>query len=457
MSNQQSDHRPAPSADPLDLTIEHLRPLLDHGEISPVALTEAAIQRIDAGNEELFAFADVYRDTALDRARAAEDRLATGAPVSPLDGVPVAVKSLIDVAGRRCEAGSRVLEGHTAVRDAAVVNALERAGAIIVGATTMDEFALTTVGPARSPIDPRRTAGGSSGGSGAAVRAGMCFAALGTDTGGSIRVPATCCGVVGLKPTYGLLPLEGVVPLAWSLDHVGPLARTVGDVRVMFDVLLAGAAGGTAAAPSAGTGLAGRTIAVPDDEYLAVLAPSIAEQFAATLQALRDAGAELRTVELPAQDGVKAVHWPVLSGEMAAYHRRRFGQAEGRYAPPLRDGLTAGDTVSKEEYVAAQRQRPAIRAHLDGILAGVDAIALPTMAIEPPLVGQDTVDLAGQPEDATAAMVRLTSLANHTGHPAVSVPPGTTSAERMFGVQLIGRYYDEHHLLDVAGAVEALR
>ncbi|TDB88626.1 amidase [Actinomadura sp. KC216] len=444
-------------------TISRLRDRYDAGEITPVDAVEAALGSIerDVGDDGLRAFAHLRAERARQDAEAAARRLAAGARLSPLDGVPVAVKSMVAMAGMPQDAGSRVLAGQYADRDASLVSALKEAGAVIVGTTSMDEFALTTLGPARNPFDRTRTAGGSSGGSAAAVRSGMCFAAIGTDTGGSIRIPAACCAVVGLKPTYGLLPTDGIIPLAWSLDHAGPIGRTVADVADMFGVLLSGVNGsGSAGFGADGSGpvagLGGTRIGIPSDEYLSVVEPHLLADFRAAIAAAADAGAEVLRIELPDQEEVKGVHWPVLSAEMAAYHLRRFGASENRYNAPMRDGIAAGATVTTEEYLTAQRGRPVLRAKVDAALSGVDVIALPTMAIDPPEMGRTEVDLGGRPEDAVAAMVRLTSLANHTGHPAISVPPGTAPAGRPAGVQLIGRHYDEQRLLSVAAGLESL-
>ncbi|WP_242904378.1 amidase [Actinomadura terrae] len=436
----------------LDAPIRELRARYADGAVSPAEVVEMALDRV--ARDPLSAIAHVRADEARAEAARASERHAAGAPLGPLDGVPVAVKAMIAIAGMPQDAGSRVLAGAIAPEDASVVAALRRAGAVIVASTTQDEFALTTLGPARNPFDPARTAGGSSGGSAAAVRAGMCFAALGTDTGGSVRIPAACCAVVGLKPTYGLLPTEGIVPLAWSLDHAGPIGRTVADVALTLDALLAGS-GDTGSGDPAH--LPGRRIGVPTDDYLSVVDPHLCDDFTTALGAARAAGAELVTVDLPDQEDVKAVHWPVLSAEMAAYHRRRFGEPDDRYGTAMRDGILAGAGVKTADYLAAQRGRLVLRSRLDEILTGVDAIALPTMAIDPPPLGRTEVDLAGAPEDAVAAMVRLTSLANHTGHPAVSVPVGTVAPGRPSGVQLIAPHYGERDLLSLAAALEALR
>ncbi|WUI02712.1 amidase [Spirillospora sp. NBC_00431] len=446
-------------------TIRELRDQYAAGEATPVDAVEAALGLIerDGGDAGLRAFAHLRAAEAREEAADAARRLAAGTPLGPLDGVPIAVKSMVAMAGMPQDAGSRVLEGRYPDRDATLVGALKEAGAVIVGTTTMDEFALTTLGPARNPFDRTRTAGGSSGGSAAAVRAGMCFAAIGTDTGGSVRIPAACCAVVGLKPTYGLLPTDGIIPLAWSLDHAGPIGRTVADVAAMFGVLLSGVTGNAPAGPGPGVngpvpaaGVAGMRIGIPSDEYLSVADPHLLADFRTALAAAADAGAEVLRIELPDQEQVKSVHWPVLSAEMAAYHLRRFGASEDRYAAPMKDGISAGATVTTEEYMTAQRGRPALRAKVDAALTGVDVIALPTMAVDPPELGRTEVDLDGRPEDAVAAMVRLTSLANHTGHPAISVPPGTAPANRPAGIQLIGRHYDEQRLLSVAAGLEAL-
>ncbi|WP_028921505.1 amidase [Pseudonocardia acaciae] len=442
-------------SDQLDLLLSPIRTVrrrLDAGELSPVELTRAALDRIEAVNPHLGAFTHVAAEQALASAQASERRLARGEGLGPLDGIPVGVKDLVATEGMPLEAGSDVLAGHVADRDAAAVTSLRRAGAVILGKVSLDEFALTTVGPARNPLDDDLMAGGSSGGSAVAVAAGMCFAAIGTDTGGSVRVPAECCAVTGLKPTQGLLPTEGVIPLAPSLDHVGTLARTVDDTALFLEALLPARPVGL---DVTGGGEAARRsrIGIPAD--LTGYDPDVQARFLAAIDRASSQGAAITRVELPDLQVLKGAHWAILAAEIADYHLARFGPDEKRYGQPMLDAIAAGAAVSVAEYLDAQETRGALRRQVDGLFADVDILALPTMVIDPPRYGQASVRVAGVDDDPTAAMVRGTSLFNHTGHPALSVPPATSPRDRPAGIQLVAPHLAERRLLTVAHLFES--
>ncbi|WP_418062508.1 amidase [Pimelobacter simplex] len=427
---------------------------LASGTTTAVALTEDVLARIERRNPALGAFTHVAAASARAQAAAADERQARGERLGPLDGVPVAVKDLVDVAGLPTEAGSPILAGHRAERDAPVVAALRRSGAVLLGKTATDEFALTAVGAAtRNPLDEALLTGGSSGGSAAAVAAGLCFAAIGTDTGGSVRIPAACCGIAGLKPTQALLPTDGVFPLAPSLDHVGVLARTVDDLTLFLEALLPAAPAGieTAAATAP-------LLAVPGD--LGDCAPEVREKFAAALDAAVARGARITERGLPDLDRLREAHWTLLAAEVAAVHRQRFGPDERRYGPALRDALDAGDRVTSDAYLHAQAVRGEVRRAVDAALAGADALVLPTLALDVPPAGTTTARVNGADGaaevDLTAALVRLTSLFNHSGHPALSVPvPGAGPGGLPFGLQLVGRHFAEEELLAVARGFES--
>jgi aspartyl-tRNA(Asn)/glutamyl-tRNA(Gln) amidotransferase subunit A len=430
-------------------------------KLSPVELTEASLDRIERLDARLGAFTTVCAEEALRASRVAERELANGGPRSPLHGIPIAVKDLVEIAGLPLEAGSGAMRGFVASRDAPIVTRLKEAGAIIVGKTSLDEFALTTLGPAKNPLDERRSPGGSSGGSGAAVAAGMCLAAIGTDSGGSIRIPAACCGIVGLKPTYGRVPKRGVVALAWSLDHIGPMARHVADAAAMLQVI----AGhdpedwSTAElpvpsyAPTAST-LEGIRVGVPQETYLESVHPPILAAFEQTLEVLSELGAQRVSVELPSVDIQKDVHYVVLIAELAAYHLR-LGTKLSDYGEAVRVGIDIGSKITAHDYLSAQRVRGRIAEGVSAALREADVVALPTMAFEAPLIGQHTVELAGRQEEVVAAMVRFTSTFNHTGHPAAAIPAGTTESGLPASLQLVARRFDEPLLLEVAAVVEA--
>lgn len=271
-----------------------------------------------------------------------------------------------------------MLAGNTARRDAAVVASLRAAGAVVVGKAALDEFALTTVGPARNPLDESLSPGGSSGGSASAVRAGMCFAAIGTDTGGSVRVPAYCCAITGLKPTHGLLPTDGVIPLAPPSTTSAPWPAPPRTRRCSWNPCF----------PCAPKGFRPRTpdqasyrIGIPDD--LSGYQPAVRERFTAVVDRAWRHGARISPLRFPDLDEVKAAHWTILSSELSAYHRHRFGEDEDRYDRPMRDAIAAGALVSTEQYLDAQRTRGELRRQVDALFAGMDLLAVPTMTVEP--------------------------------------------------------------------------
>lgn len=459
-----TSHDPGPGSPKLDspsldndvllAPIARVRDLLDRQEVSPVELVEAALDRIARRNPELNAFSSVAGEEALAQAHASAHRIAHNQQLGPLDGIVVAVKDNVAVAGMPMECGSAVLRGNVATEDASCVVALRQAGAVIIGKTTLDEFTLTTVGPARNPLDTSLTPGGSSGGSGVAVQAGMCFAAIGTDTGGSVRIPAECCAVTGLKPTQGLLRTDGVLPLAASLDHLGVLARTTEDTACFLEALLPGRPSGI----GLGIGLGDHPntrrhrIGIPND--LSLVDEPVRARFLAAVERAAQQGTEVTEVTLPDLDQIKSAHWTILSSEIATYHLRRFGRDEDRYLEPMRDTIAGGATVTTAEYLAAQESRGLMRRTVDELLADLDALALPTLAITVPAHDAERVQIGGSYDDVTAAMVRLTSLFNHSGHPAISVPPATAPRDQPSGIQLVAPHYHERPLLGLASAFE---
>lgn len=436
----------------LDAPITAARAALDDGTVSALELTRAALARIDARNDHLEALSHVAHDSALAAAAAADERRSAGRPLGLLDGIPIAVKDLLAVDGMPLEAGSAKLRGDVARGDAAVVSRLKRAGAVIVGKASLDEFALTTIGPARNPVDDEHAVGGSSGGSAAAVAAGFAFAAIGTDTGGSVRIPAECTATVGFKPTHGLLAAEGVIGLAPSLDHLGVLARTVDDARILFEAMLFAGDSGPRPEPVEAARTSPWRFGVPRE--LGAYADGVVARFEEATGQLVAQGVELVEVELPAFDELGRTHWAILAGEIAAYHHAKYGDASDGYGRPMLDTIAGGASISVADYLAAQRHRGELRRRVDGLLADVDVLALPTMIVEPGVYGEQTLRVAGVDEDATAAMVRGTSLFNHTGHPALSVPPAGRSVPAPAGVQLVARHFDEATLLAAAALVE---
>jgi aspartyl-tRNA(Asn)/glutamyl-tRNA(Gln) amidotransferase subunit A len=452
--------------DLLALSISDVSRMIANREVSPVELTRASLERIDQQNPSLGAFTTTLPDMAVQAAREAEREIAAGRYRGSLHGVPIGVKDLLAIAGVPLTAGSPILGGYRAEEDATVVAKLKQSGAIVVGMTGLDEFAFTTTGTqTKNPLDQSRSPGGSSGGSAAAVAAKMCFGAIGTDTGGSIRIPAACCGVVGLKPTYGRVSKVGVIPLAWSLDHVGPIGRTAADTAAILQVIAghdpqdrSTAAVRVDAYQPQDLDRIGIRVGVPDDAYFDTVEEHVLATFRRGLDVLKSLGADIQTIGLPHPDKVLDFHYITVMVEAATYHRRRFPRREREYSEGIREALNIGSQVSACDYLDAQRARSRVQEEVSRVFRSVDIIAMPTLATLPPKVGEREITLAnGRREDATAAMVRFTCTYDHTGHPAISVPY-SFSDPPLAGLQLIAPHFQERRLIQVAHSYErALR
>jgi aspartyl-tRNA(Asn)/glutamyl-tRNA(Gln) amidotransferase subunit A len=424
-------------------------------QVSPIELVDAYLRRIEE-TEGLRAYITVPAERARREARRAEQRLSRG-EAGALLGVPIAVKDLFATRALRTTAGSRILRDWVPSRDAAAVVRLRAAGAIILGKTNLHEFAygVTTANPwwgvARNPHDPRRSPGGSSGGSAIAVVAGLCAGALGSDTGGSIRIPASLCGCVGLKPTFGAISLDGAVPLGWSLDHAGPLARTVGDAGVLLDVLW-GRPEGPAARRVSTRGL---RVGVLRGPIVQNVQPGVARQVESAVRGLRRRGLRVREVRIPEIEWTVATQLVTLRAEASAVHGRWIRTRPRAYGSDVRTRLQLGALVGGADYVLAQRMRARIRAAIVRVFDEVDVLLLPTAPITAPVVGDRTVRWRSGEEPVDAALVRLTAPFNLAGVPALSVPYGA-AAGLPIGVQLVGQWNDETRLLAVGRLIEEL-
>jgi aspartyl-tRNA(Asn)/glutamyl-tRNA(Gln) amidotransferase subunit A len=448
--------RPAGPAPPPPVLVAAAR-MVRVGETSSAELVERALGRIGELDGELGAFVAVLAEQALTEAAGRDDELRRGIARGPLHGVPVAVKDLIDVAGAVTAAGSPKLAGNLADRDAEVVARLRAAGAVVVGKTRTHEFAYGVVTPGTvNPWDSGRIAGGSSGGSAAAVAAGLVPAAVGSDTAGSIRIPAACCGVVGLKPTWGRVPVAGVWPLSWSCDHVGPIAATVADVALLDTVLAGGRAGPDwaqepAAAPAAGgTPRIGRLVG--DD--LEPVDPAVTAAVDGLCRRLEDAGAVLDEVELPLKAARGAVATIVLAEAAAAHARLLAETGEDGYSRAMLAMIRIGQSALAGEYLTGLRYRGRFAAEVEGLLARRDALLLPTLPCVAPPTGRRTVTLAGVEVGVQPALTRLPGPFNCSGSPVVSLPVGLVDGLPV-GASLVGRIGGDRDLLRLAVWVEA--
>jgi aspartyl-tRNA(Asn)/glutamyl-tRNA(Gln) amidotransferase subunit A len=440
------------------MTVEEFARLWRERRVSALDTTNACLNAIERDNPRLNAFILVAADDARQQARAADEERAAGIDRGPLHGVPISLKDLFDVAGQPTTAASRVRDGHVAATDAAVVMRLRHAGAVIVGKTNLHEFALGTTneesayGPTLNPFDVTRVSGGSSGGSAVSVATGMALATLGTDTGGSIRIPAAACGIVGLKPTYDELSTEGVVPLSRTLDHVGPLAQTVTDAWIVYQALRGVPPVRPLDKPPANT----LRLAVPSAYFLEVVDAEVRRSFDGASARLADAGVTIEEVTIDQAPLTPAVYTHISFGDVAPYHARTLEETPERYTEPVRLRLETARYVLAEDYVRALAGRDALRRSVDAALSGYDALLLPTLPIPAPPLGAQTMRVDGKDQPVRGMMLRLTQLFNITGHPAISLPIAPTSAGLPVGIQLVGTYGQTNTLLHVARSVEDL-
>jgi aspartyl-tRNA(Asn)/glutamyl-tRNA(Gln) amidotransferase subunit A len=431
--------------------------------LSPVELVQALIARIEKLNPQLNAFIDIGAERALDAAHVAEKEIHAGRTLGPLHGVPIALKDIIDVAGLRTSCHSKLMQKHLAHSDAAVVGRLRAAGAILLGKLSLHEFAYggpsfdLPFPPARNPWNRNYHPGGSSSGSGAAIAAGLAPLSLGTDTGGSIRNPAGACGVVGLKPTYGLVSRRGVFPLSYTLDHVGPLARSVRDIALLLGAI----SGHDPADPgSAATqahdfsrdlerGIRGMRVGVVRHFHQRDMQadPEMGAAIEEAVRLLEHEGAATREVTLPPLLEINGVQRVILMSESWAVHAASLREQPENYAASTRRKLMSGAFLTAEDYVQAQRCRGRIMAAVDDVFKDVDVLV--TANAMEPACRIDDEDSINRTYSRQAR-----SPFNLTGHPALAMMSGLSKSGLPLSVQLVGRYFDELTLLRVAQAYE---
>ena len=438
-------------------TIATAAEALRRGDLTAADLVERSLEVIEARNADTNAFIRVEAASAREEAQRLDLELKRGVDRGPLHGIPISLKDLIDVAGTPTTAASRALIDRVADRDAEIVTRLRRAGAILIGKTNMHEVALGTTsedsafGPVRHPADLSRVAGGSSGGSAVAVATGMGLASIGSDTGGSIRIPAACCGVVGLKPSLGEVPTDGVIPLSKSLDHVGPLTRTVEDAALVWAVL-ADRTPARPAAPAPGTLRLKRL----DGYFSTPLAPEVRAAFDRAVSGLATAGVTIVDGELADTGRIVTTYVNIVLPEGAAWHNELLKTRGDAYSPTVRQRLESGREISAAAYLDALEAQEAIAAAVDRALADCDALVLATLPIvAPPLgTGDMSIDPAEPPMPVRAAMLKHTQPFNLSGHPAISLPIAVSGLP--VGLQLVGRLNETARLLEIAAACEII-
>lgn len=442
------------------MTIAEVAPRVAAGKLRSEKLTEDCLSKIEALNPKLNAFITVTAADALARARQADKEIAGGRHLGPLHGIPISLKDLIDLKGTPTTAGSLVRKDLIATSDAVVTRRLRAAGAVFVGKTNLHEFAFGTTtedsgfGLARNPVDPARSPGGSSGGSAIAIATGMSLGTVGTDTGGSIRIPAAACGIVGLKPEWGQISATGVVPLSRQLDHVGPLAASVADVWLLYNAMQPASAHVTGMPDSAP--LKGLRFAMPSGYLFDRLDADVERSVTTAIERLRRKGATVSEVALPHANDIAAVYLHLVFGDAAEYHARTLTTRPQDYTPNVRLRLEMARYVLAEDYIRALRGKAIITAEIDRALGGVDALVLPALAIPAPPLGAATMPVKGGPEAVRALMLRCTQPFNLSGHPAISLPCGKTPAGLPVGLQMVGQKGRTPALVQAALAAEAV-
>jgi aspartyl-tRNA(Asn)/glutamyl-tRNA(Gln) amidotransferase subunit A len=426
------------------------------------------LERTEQLNPRLCAYISILADSAMTQADEAQERIARGERVGPLHGVPIAVKDCFAIRGVRCTAGSRVLENNVPDFDASAVAALRKAGAIILGTLNMHEFAygVTTANPfygiCRNPWNAERIPGGSSGGSGAAVAASMCLGALGTDAGGSIRLPAALCGVVGFKPTFGRVSNFGVIPLSLTMDHVGPITRTVEDAALMLQAI----AGGDPSDPNcygpavpdyhkALEGSAkGLRIGLPKEYFADAMDGQVRTAVNAAVKQLAEEGALIEEVSVPHSRFGPAIFVATAMPEISAKHIQYIRRRANDYSDEVRTLIQLGLLIPARRYMQAVEARMSLTREMREALKEVDVLATPTSLVPAPRIGEQSVEVGGRMVNTTAALCRMTLPFNLTGLPAITVPCGFTSAGLPIGLQIAGRPFEEETVLRVARVYE---
>jgi aspartyl-tRNA(Asn)/glutamyl-tRNA(Gln) amidotransferase subunit A len=451
------------NGDPLTrLSLAEASDLVRTGKVSPVELTRACLARIEATDSKLNSFVTVAADGALADARAAEDEVRRGSWKGGLHGIPIALKDLVDTKGVRTTAASNLFKDHAPAEDAVVVTRLRAAGAVLLGKLNMHELAfggstvVSAFGPVRNPWALGRSVGGSSAGSAAAVAAGLCYGAIGSDTGGSIRQPAAFASIVGLKPTYGRVSTRGALPLSWSLDHLGPMTRRVRDAALMLQAIADPVdERGCAAAPLPDYAKALEEkrplrLGIPRSPFYEGLHPDVEQATRTALGILESLGA--RSLDVTVDTAVDSAI-VVLRAEAWAFHEARVGSSPELYQPETLKRIRGGADVTASAYIAAKRKLDAARLEVRRVFERVDLLVLPTTPVPPPSIDELLADMPNL-RAREFVLLRNTRPWNGLGLPAISVPCGFTNDGLPIGLQIIGPAGDEAPVLALAHAYE---
>lgn len=450
------------------LAVSELAELIRSRQVSPVDITQACLDRIAADNERYNAFVTVDEAGALAAAKTAEAEIARGDYRGPLHGVPVAHKDLYATAGLRTTGGSRVLAEHVPNRDATVVARLKQAGMVTLGKTNTHEFAygptneVSLFGAVRNPWNSARISGGSSGGSGAAVAAGLVPIASGSDTGGSIRIPSSCCGLTGLKPTYGRVSRAGILPLCWTMDHAGPLAHCALDAALFLHAVAGADRRDEASSPAPVPDypalldgrIAGLRIGIPREVFFDRADETVVRCVDEALAVCEQLGAVLVPVEIAHIEQAAAAAMVMYLAEATAYHDDTLNERAGEYSEQVRTFLELGDQILAKDYLHAQRYRTLLGQTLVGIFAHVDVLATPATPITATPIGCESTAVNGVEDGVFGALLRNTEPFNLTGLPAVVAPCGFDADGMPVSLQIAGPAFAEARVLNVVHAYQ---
>ncbi|MGE5253370.1 MAG: amidase [Planctomycetaceae bacterium] len=456
------------SPNPETWTLHSLSKALRKKEISPVEITRAYLQRIETFDRKINSFITVLPRQALKAARSAEKELLKGRSLGPLHGIPFAAKDLFFTRGIRTTCGSKILKDFVPPYNATVIERLQAAGAILLGKLNMHEFAYGTTstnphfGSVRNPWDRERVTGGSSGGSAAALASAFVPLTLGTDTGGSIRIPSALCGTAGLKPTFGRVSKHGVYPLCWTMDHPGPMTRCVADLALAMNVMAGfdplDPSTTPVAVPDYTRGLSddlkGIRIGVPETYYFERLNPGVRTAVQRAVQVLKGLGAAVKKISIPLLPEASIAAFIILLAEGAAtlekWHRTRARDL----GDDVRSRLNLGAAITAAQYLKAQAVRRKIRETFSRTLQTENVILTPQLPITAPKIGQGSVSWGKETEPVPSALTRFTRIYNLAGIPSLSIPCGFSAAGLPIGLQIAGRPFDERTVLRVGSAYE---
>lgn len=446
-----------------ELTISCLAPSIRRKKLSPVELTQFLLERISRLQPVINAYITVSAESALAQARRLEKEITKGRYRGVLHGIPISLKDLFYTKGIRTTAGSRILEDFIPTENAAVVDRLIASGCILLGKTNLHEFAYGATninphyGPVRNPWNPNCISGGSSGGSAASVVSAQAIASFGTDTGGSIRIPSSACGCVGLKPTYGRLPLDGVIPLSGTLDHAGPLSRCVLDAAFLLDAVAEPGLWSYNRTPAGGKiqkDVRSYKIGIPRQYFFDCVQPDVRQAVLAAVEVFQGLGATVREVNLKGMEETARLAADITGAEALAFHEKWLQEKSLDYGEDVRSRLEQSRTLTATAYIQSLQRKIDYTREFVKALNSVRLLVAPTLPVAAPAIGRNEVKIGRASEDVRLALLRLTRPANLAGLPAISVPCGFSAQQLPIGMQLIGRPFDEAGVLQAAYAYE---